>query len=56
MLLPFQGDRRAAIITQGGALGWELLPFQGVLLKREGRGISPRPLLYHRYAATPGVP
>ena len=28
-LLPFQGDRRAAIITQGAALGYELLPFQG---------------------------
>ena len=32
-LLPFQGDRRAAIITQGAALGYELLPFQGVQLK-----------------------
>ena len=29
-LLPFQGDRLASIITQGAALGYELLPFQGV--------------------------
>ena len=33
-LLPFQGDRRATIITQGAALGYELLPFQGVRRKR----------------------
>ena len=31
-LLPLQGDRVAYVITQGDALGWELLPFQGVLL------------------------
>ena len=29
-LLPLQGDKFASIITQGAALGWELLPFQGV--------------------------
>ena len=29
-LLPLQGDRLASIITQGDALGYELLPFQGV--------------------------
>ena len=29
-LLPLQGDRLASIITQGAALGYELLPFQGV--------------------------
>ena len=29
-LLPFQGDRLAFINTQGVALGYELLPFQGV--------------------------
>ena len=28
--MPFQGDRLAPIITQGLALGEELLPFQGV--------------------------
>ena len=39
MLLPFQGDRLASIITQGVALGCELLPFQGVLgnFNRTGR-------------------
>ena len=26
-LLPLQGDRLASIITQGAALGYELLPF-----------------------------
>ena len=31
-LLPLQGDKFASIITQGVALGYELLPFQGVLL------------------------
>ena len=31
-LLPLQGDRFAFMITQGAALGYELLPFQGVLL------------------------
>ena len=30
MLLPLQGDSFASVITQGVALGWELLPFQGV--------------------------
>ncbi|EFB36566.1 hypothetical protein PREVCOP_03944 [Segatella copri DSM 18205] len=30
-LLPLQGDGFAFIITQGDALGYELLPFQGVL-------------------------
>ena len=29
-LLPLQGDRFASVITQGAALGYELLPFQGV--------------------------
>ena len=29
-LLPLQGDRFASVITQGDALGYELLPFQGV--------------------------
>ena len=29
-LLPLQGDRFASVITQGAALGWGLLPFQGV--------------------------
>ena len=29
-LLPLQGDRLVSIITQGAALGYELLPFQGV--------------------------
>ena len=29
-LLPIQGDRLAFINTQGAALGYELLPFQGV--------------------------
>lgn len=29
-LLPLQGDRLVSIITQGVALGYELLPFQGV--------------------------
>ena len=29
-LLPLQGDRFASVITQGDALGCELLPFQGV--------------------------
>ena len=29
-LLPLQGDRFAFMITQGAALGYELLPFQGV--------------------------
>ena len=28
--MPLQGDRLAFIITQGDALGYELLPFQGV--------------------------
>ena len=31
-LLPLQGDRFAFMITQGAALGYELLPFQGVLI------------------------
>ena len=31
-LLPLQGDRFASVITQGAALGYELLPFLGVLL------------------------
>lgn len=31
MLLPFQGDGLAFLITQGDALGYGLLPFQGVL-------------------------
>ena len=31
-LLPLQGDRFAFMITQGVALGYELLPFQGVLI------------------------
>ena len=31
MLLPFQGDGLAFLITQGDALGYALLPFQGVL-------------------------
>ena len=31
-LLPLQGDKLASMITQGAALGYELLPFQGVLL------------------------
>ena len=30
--MPLQGDRFAHMITQGAALGCELLPFQGVLL------------------------
>lgn len=30
MLLPLQGDRFVSVITQGVALGLELLPFQGV--------------------------
>ena len=40
--MPLQGDRFANIITQGVALGWELLPFQGVLRNsnRTGRNIS----------------
>ena len=29
-LLPLQGDSFASIITQDVALGYELLPFQGV--------------------------
>ena len=29
-LLPLQGDKIASMITQGAALGYELLPFQGV--------------------------
>ena len=29
-LLPLQGDKLASLITQGAALGYELLPFQGV--------------------------
>ena len=29
-LLPLQGDKLASMITQGAALGYELLPFQGV--------------------------
>ena len=28
--MPLQGDRVASIITQGDALGYGLLPFQGV--------------------------
>ena len=28
-LLPLQGDKLASMITQGAALGYELLPFQG---------------------------
>ena len=28
--MPLQGDRFAAVITQGDALGYELLPLQGV--------------------------
>ena len=38
-LLPLQGDNLASITTQGAALGYELLPFQGVLGKfnRTGR-------------------
>ena len=40
-LLPFQGDRRADMVTQGVALGQELLPFQGVLLK-SGRDLAER--------------
>ena len=31
-LLPLQGDRLPPKTTQGVALGYELLPFQGVLL------------------------
>ena len=31
-LLPLQGDKLASMITQGAALGKELLPLQGVLL------------------------
>lgn len=31
MLLPLQGDGVAFLITQGDALGYVLLPFQGVL-------------------------
>ena len=39
MLLPLQGDFVDDIITQGVALGYVLLPFQGVLDKfnHEGR-------------------
>ena len=29
-LLPLQGDKLASMITQGAALGYELLPLQGV--------------------------
>ena len=29
-LLPLQGDKLASMITQGDALGYELLPLQGV--------------------------
>ena len=38
-LLPLQGDNLASITTQGAALGYELLPFQGVLgnFNRTGR-------------------
>ena len=32
-LLPLQGDNLASITTQGAALGYELLPSQGVLGK-----------------------
>ena len=28
--MPLQGDNLASITTQGAALGYELLPFQGV--------------------------
>lgn len=28
--MPLQGDKLASLITQGAALGYELLPFQGV--------------------------
>ena len=28
--MPLQGDKLAPMITQGAALGYELLPFQGV--------------------------
>jgi hypothetical protein len=38
-LLPLQGDNLASITTQDAALGYELLPFQGVLgnFNRTGR-------------------
>ena len=38
-LLPLQGDNLTSITTQGAALGYELLPFQGVLgnFNRTGR-------------------
>ena len=36
-LLPFQGDRRAAMVPRAIALGYELLPFQGVPIKRGRR-------------------
>ena len=38
-LLPLQGDNLTPITTQGAALGYELLPFQGVLgnFNRTGR-------------------
>ena len=38
-LLPLQGDRLPPQTTQGVALGYELLPLQGVL----GTGVSPVP-------------
>ena len=42
-LLPLQGDNLASITTQGAALGYELLPFQGVLgnFNRTGRIVFP---------------
>ena len=56
-LLPFQGDRRAAIITQGAALGYELLPFQGVLINcRPSLQTSPKGANRKRHAKNAKVP
>ena len=45
-LLPLQGDRLPPKTTQGDALGYELLPFQGVL------GIGLSLTAYHKRIAS----
>ena len=53
--MPLQGDRFASVITQGDALGYELLPFQGVknliLYHTEEKTLANRKENYTREAA-----
>ena len=45
-LLPLQGDKVASVITQGDALGQELLPFQGVWGKTCESSVTYRTFAY----------